>query len=159
MDSYNDIIKQELTAARDEIVLLQKTWSKYASGKTSESLEVSVESDGHGWVSAPAYFGALQEGRKGGKVPAYFPEIIKRWAVAKGLSFASEQDLERFANAVAWKIKREGTKMYRDNEHIDLITDPANNAYKRIADRISPLITAQVVQSIQLRNGQYNKTL
>ncbi|MCD7972127.1 MAG: hypothetical protein LUG18_05585 [Candidatus Azobacteroides sp.] len=46
------------------------------------------------------------------KRPEAFEEIIRRWILAKKLTFAGEEAFERFVRAVAWKIERDGTELF-----------------------------------------------
>ena len=64
--------------------------------------------------------GVLETGRKPGRVPKEFIDILKRWAQAKGISFSDEKQFNLWANAVKWKIIREGTKLYRSGQNEDI---------------------------------------
>ena len=52
---------------------------------------------------------------------ADFREIIYRWSEAKGIQFETEEEERgRFAYFVAKKIQKEGTKLYRSGNELDI---------------------------------------
>lgn len=89
-----------------------------ATGKTSASVRVR-ETDNKlqlvigGEDTAPAF--TLEIGRRGGKVPAGFVEILKQWSIDKGINFSSESERARFAYFLSKKIAREGTERNKNN--------------------------------------------
>ena len=111
-----------------------------ASGKTAASLAYEVTDSG-GKITGRGYFGTLETGRKAGAVPKGFVEIIKKWAVDKGIQVepyeyksdrehkytAQEAGLNCFAGAVANKIRKKGTVLFRDGGRKDVYT-PALDA-------------------------------
>lgn len=82
-----------------------------ASGRTRDSIKVveydkgvKIVYDGSG-----APMRTTEVGRRPGKVPKGFANIIYQWSIDKGLSFDDEKERKRFAGAVAYgKIKKKG---------------------------------------------------
>lgn len=104
-----------------------------ATGKTSESIRVvELDADKHwqivGGGQNCAPIATLEVGRKGGKVPMGFTEIIYNWGIAKGMSDWSMES----AAKVAWKIKRKGTNRHEINEDVysTIITTTKENISK-----------------------------
>lgn len=84
-----------------------------ASGKTAGSLHIVQDDLGIRLISdnSGAPISTIEAGREGGKIPFNFKDIIVEWSKDKGLSFASEEEREKFAGAVIFGkngIKKEG---------------------------------------------------
>ena len=54
----------------------------------------------------------MEKGRRAGKVPHDFTNIILRWMAAKGIAPSDARQAEIMANAIKWKIIKEGTALY-----------------------------------------------
>ncbi len=124
---------------RSEIIRISKDAGQEASGKTYKRIKWAVNSFDdklEGYIEAPNYFDTLQRGRGPGKVPANMPQIITDWAMAKGLRFADAKDLQRFARAVAWKIRKEGSRRYRTRDYLDLTETPMERFNERVAEAV-----------------------
>ena len=98
-----------------------------ASGNLSSSLEYVIENENDGTthikVLAANYFIYAEGGRKSGKVPYNFVEILKEWISNKGLSVNQKEDA-RFAFLIARKIRQYGSKRYRENKPADVLSKP-----------------------------------
>lgn len=127
MNELEEILATGLHQLIVDIIAASEAHGQKASGRTYEMIAQEVNRTGElveGSVTAPSYFFTLIRGRGAGKVPAEMTEIIMEWAGYKGITFSEPQELVRFANAVAWKIRREGTQMYRRGEYLDIIETP-----------------------------------
>lgn len=94
-----------------------------ASGSLSDSFSYKIEkhSDGvHAIVEANNYLVYAEGGRKAGKTPKNFIDILKQWIKDKGLS-VSDKDDARFAFFVARKTRNFGSRRYRDNDIDDVL--------------------------------------
>lgn len=94
-----------------------------ASGSLSNSFSYKIEtqSDGvHAIVEANSYLIYAEGGRKAGKTPANFIDILKQWIKDKGLSVSPKDDA-RFAFFIARKIRNFGSRRYRDNDIDDVL--------------------------------------
>lgn len=119
-------ITDGLLAMRQEIIRKSQDEGQEASGQTYRNIVVKVEGNEftiEGSITAPVYFHTLLRGRGPGKVPVELPQILMEWAKVKGITFEDPRDLVRFANATAWKIRREGSKLYRDHTYVDLVSE------------------------------------
>jgi len=119
-----------------------------ASGRTSESMRTDV-SENRGVLFGRMAFGTLETGRKPGKVPAGFYQIIKQWVIDKGISFDSQSERNSFAYLVSRKIAREGTQLYRRGADTDVYTAEVPETIERIKDRVGFLMRLEF-ESIKL---------
>lgn len=96
----------------------------WASGNTAKSLRVEVKVLGHGVLYGSDALPTLERGRKPGRVPKGFADIIYDWAKAKRINpkggKSGEKGLRSFAGAVAHSIMKKGTKLYRDKRYDDI---------------------------------------
>lgn len=150
--SVHDIIWEELEQLRRDIIEASRKAGQEASGDTYAAIAIENISTSGGQLTGPAYIGVLTRGRRPGKVPYDFAEIIKEWAGYKGISFGSEEEFDRWANAVAWKIRRDGTSLWQDVGSMGLEQDifytPIRNFIARISERLAGFYQIQIVQQI-----------
>lgn len=126
-------LESHLEELKNNIINRHIDAGQVASGRTKAGFEVKMLTPSHGQLLGYSYSGVLERGRRPGKTPKEFRDIIARWATAKGISFSSEADRSRFAYFVAQKIQREGTKLYRSGGSIDIFT----SALESFKDEIS----------------------
>jgi hypothetical protein len=143
-----DILREELERLKNDIIKRQENAGEMVSGKTAGGYEVAVESGLHGWLGGYSYVGVLETGRKSGKVPVYFKEIIKRWILAKGLQYQDDRDLDRMSSSIAWVIHKEGTLLHRTGKREDIFTTPLKDFSSRLADRLSVYYASQTSNQI-----------
>jgi len=148
MESIGKIINEELETLKNDIIIRHEQSGQVASGKTRSEFENKLESDYKGELLGAGYSGVLERGRKAGGVPKDFVDILKRWAQAKSISFKNEEDFNRWANAVKWKIIREGTKLYRSGQNEDIFETPLNQFNQRLTIRIAIKFEQEVTNEI-----------
>lgn len=151
MTELEEILATGLYQLIVDIIAASEAHGQRASGRTYDLISQEVERYGSlvsGSVYAPAYFYTLIRGRGPGAVPVDMPEIIMEWAGYKGISFSDPKDFVRFANAVAWKIRREGTRMFRNGEYLDIIETPIKQFEEWFAATIDNYMSAQIAQAI-----------
>lgn len=149
--AYKDIIEEELTTLRDDIIRASEQEGQKASGDTYNEIQIENLTEFSGQLIGPGYIGVLATGRKPGKVPYDFEEIIGEWASTKGIEYSTQEEFEKFVSAVAWKIRREGTKLYREEKGGQLpqiFEIPINDCINRIAKRIAIASSESVVARI-----------
>ena len=127
-----------------------------ASGRTSASLHV-VAGDGVVEVWGRPAFGTVEHGRRAGRVPRNFRAIIAQWIVDKGLTLdirpvirptsrdAYTRALHRSAGAIAWKIRTDGSKLYREGGRSDIYTP----AVKRAAEAIKQYLNDVAISYLE----------
>lgn len=130
-----------------------------ASGKTASSIHIVQDDNGIRLVSdnSGAPISTLEAGREGGKIPFNFKDIIIDWSKDKGLSFASEEEREKFAGAVIFGkngIKKEGFGRTTgiQTSHLpfgqtrnDIYTIPIQNFSDRLKDKFGDNIIIDIV--------------
>lgn len=147
--NIREILNSELNILKNDIVSRHKAAGQVASGRTAASFEVKLTENGGQLLSAN-YAGVLERGRKPGKVPFDFKNILLKWAAAKGISFQSDADANRWAYFVAQKIKREGTTLYRSGRTEDIFETAIADFSDRLTERIGAFV------SIQIKNEIFN---
>ena len=111
MSYISDILQEELDILLKEIIRQHEAAGQVASKKTRDSFKVEV-SENRGQLIGASYAGVLEKGRKPGKVPHDFTNILLRWMEAKGIAPTDARQAEIMANAIKWKIIKEGTSLY-----------------------------------------------
>ena len=147
-------IRQNISAilerCKSDIELNMETQDVNASGRTMGSLAVVSDNDGLRlglFGNAHAPLGTLEVGRAGGKVPAGFYQIIKKWTRDKGLQFASETERGTFAYFVSRKIAREGTQRHR--LPVDVYSTPAKAARNAIESVLRQMVKVGIETSLK----------
>ncbi|WP_289006087.1 hypothetical protein [uncultured Parabacteroides sp.] len=148
MKEVQNIVFEELEDLRKRIISNIDSSGRRASGCTSESMRTDV-SENRGVLFGRMAFGTLETGRKPGKVPVGFYQIIKQWVIDKGISFDSQSERNSFAYLVSRKIAREGTQLYRRGADTDVYTAEIPETISRIKDRVGFLMRMEF-ESIKL---------
>lgn len=136
-----------LLKMRQEIIRKSQDAGQEASGKTYQKIIVEVKGNDlsvEGSITAPVYFHTLLRGRGPGKVPANLPDILMEWARVKGITFEDPRELVRFANATAWKIRLEGSKLFRDHGYIDLTSEAQSDFEQMLEKELDAFMSAQI---------------
>lgn len=122
------ILYRALHEAKTRIQQNLATTGTNASGKTSRSLEVVVD-ENSGTLFGRQAFGTVETGRRAGRVPYGFTEIIYQWMQDKGvhaksIGRSSQRSADRsMAYHIAKKIEREGSKLYREGGRVDIYSN------------------------------------
>ena len=148
MKEVQNIIFEELEDLRKRIISNIDSTGRKASGRTSGSMHTDI-SENRGILFGRMAFGTLETGRKSGKVPAGFYQIIKQWVIDKGISFDSQSERNSFAYLVSRRIAREGTQLYRTGAEADVYTTEVPETIERIKDRVGFLMRLEF-ESIKL---------
>jgi len=131
-EGQKTILKSELEDLRKRIIQNHIAANQKASGKTAKSMTVDIAED-YGELSGRMAFGTLETGRKAGKVPANFKDIILRWAQDKGINVERPKT---FAFLVARKIAKEGTLLKRIGGRSDIYSNEIPKTIERILQRL-----------------------
>lgn len=150
------IVGEELERARQIIINHIRATGQNASGRTVASLHVEHKADGGVlWGRKP--FGTLETGRRPGRVPYRFADIIRQWMIDKGVHATplpyktnkphkytpQERADMSMAHAIARSIAKRGTRLYRTGGRNDVYSNVIPTTLKRIADRFGALIDTQ----------------
>jgi hypothetical protein len=154
--NIRDILTRSLNEARERIKNNLAITGTNASGRTSESLEVVVEGS-TGTLFGRQAFGTVETGRKGGRVPAGFRQIIYQWMQDKGVhadvsgrrsQYSADMSM---AYLIARKIANEGSRLYRDGGRDDIYSNVLHLTIERVSSEITNVYLVNI-QSI-LRDG------
>jgi len=100
-------------------------------------------------INGPVNARSLQRGIRPGTWPKGYAKIIRDWAIAKGLSFQTNEELERFSYAVANKIKQEGSRQFRTHTYYDIYDSPFEECMDRITNRLSSSYLDLILDNIE----------
>lgn len=148
-EDVRKIVEEELAQAKANITANIDSHGKRASGKTAESMTVTVADEGSavvGTLSGRAFFGALETGSKPWKTqyktaPKFFADIIAEWAQNKGV------DANPYA--IATTIMRKGSKQHREGPITTIFTEEIDATVGRIQSRVMALFDVAVVESLK----------
>lgn len=159
MADVQEMLKRHLENVKARVTQAMADNSRNASGRSIASLQVVV-GDNVGILYGSKSFLAMERGKKPGKVPFGFRDIIKQWIIDKGISVTPipskrrdtkytpyERGLNSFAGAVAYKIMKEGTKLHRDNGYNDIYTTAVREELAALSDEMV-LFTADSIAEI-----------
>ncbi len=164
-DAVSVLLREELETLKQRIITNMRNANEVASGRTIKSMHVTADMTG-GTLFGRSPFGTLETGRKAGKVPYGFRDIIYRWMQDKGIHAAPKPyvrggqhkydpqqrgDLS-MASAIAYTIRTKGSKLYRNGGRADIYSNVIPDTIKRIGDRIMSLIHTSI-DSIKI-NGK-----
>lgn len=149
MKDIKKIIVPILDKLRNEIIQNHLSANQRASGETEASLKVEETTKGAA-IYGRGYISTIETGRKPGKIPYGFRDIMIEWINNKGISVApipykrkpSEKWQPKYtpdqrgkmalASAISYKIANEGSKLYRSGGRTDIITIPINKTIDNI---------------------------
>ena len=160
--SVSQILTEELGTLRATIINNIRSTGQWASGKTAASMAVIV-SGSIGELVGRKAFGTLETGRRGGRVPRNFHNIIYDWMQAKGVhaqpmpyktnrphKYTEQERGDRTMAYFISTIRREGTRLYRDGGRDDVYSRAIPITIERINSRLSGIYVASVTQQIKL---------
>lgn len=160
------VLTEELSRLAERIKENHRRAGQVASGRTLRSITYEVTED-RGTLFGRKPFGTLETGRgptrKRGNPPIRLDEIIYQWAIDKGIhitpmpykrkpserwqpkySSAEERALRSFSSAVAHKIHKEGTQLFRNQGRNDIYSNEIPDAIKRIEERIAKVFSMTI---------------
>lgn len=151
------ILQEELEALRLNIISNHTRAGQKASGRTAASLHVEVSEDG-GVLYGRKPFGTLETGRKAGRVPQNFQQIIIKWMADKGIKPApipyltnrphkytpEQRGVLRMSYFVAKKIRETGTKLFREGGRADIYSPEIEKTVRAIESRMLSLIKTKI---------------
>ena len=166
-----DFVKTEFDRCAAAIAQRLDDTRTTASGRTKASLKVTVVENVFTLLGRHP-FATVETGRQGGKTPINFTEILKQWAVDKQISLEpinyiripsdrwqpkytpQERALNRFAGAVAHKIRTEGSKLYRDGGREDIYSEEVEKTLRTLREGLGALIRTEVITTLNEQIGR-----
>lgn len=131
-EEIRKILQEELEDLRARIIENMSKADQIVSGKTRDSLQVTVQGNA-GVLQGRRAFATLETGsrpwsKQPKRVPKFFADLIGEWIEKKGL------DLNKWA--VAHTIIRKGSSLYRSGGRADIYSPELQKTIDRIGDRI-----------------------
>lgn len=121
----------------------------YASGKTTESMEVEQTSMG-GRLLGRAYFYTLESGATPKAWPG--PDTIRQWMVDKGIMTASDPELDKAARAINWSIYKHGTRLYQDGGRDTIYTTAIDETLEELQGQVADIAVRRIADGITENN-------
>lgn len=159
MAGVQEMLQRHLENVKARVAQAMADNSRNASGRSVASLQVVV-SENVGTLYGSKSFLVMERGKKPGKVPFGFRDIIKQWIIDKGISVTPipskrrdtkytpyERGLNSLAGAIAYKIMKEGTKLHRDNSFNDIYTTAVQEELAALSEEMV-LFTADSIAEI-----------
>lgn len=122
---------------------------RMSSGRSVASLQIDVK-DSKGNLSGDKQWETMQRGRRLGKVPSNFREIIKNWVRQKGISIqpkegqSQKQAIESFSYLVTSNIMQKGTKLYRDKGYNDIYDTLLEEEIKKLTNETASVLELEI---------------
>lgn len=152
-----NILREELEALRLSIISNHLRAGQKASGRTAESLYVEVDEE-EGVLYGRKAFGVLETGRKGGRVPRNFQDIILQWMRDKGIVAApipystnrphkytpEQRGMMRLSYFIAKKIRTEGTRLFRQGGRDDIYSREIDSTVERVSNRMLKAVIMEI---------------
>jgi len=126
------ILNEELKELQKRIIQNHISAGQKASGKTIKSITIEI-GDNYGQLTGRKFFGTLETGRKAGRVPAKFQDVILKWMQDKGINVPKPKS---FSYLVARKIRLEGTLLYRTGGRSDIYSKEISITIERLTKRL-----------------------
>ncbi|MBD5131935.1 MAG: hypothetical protein HDT28_05010 [Clostridiales bacterium] len=160
------IVQRRLDACANRIRENITATGTRASGRTQASIRVEVSAD-TGTIYGRQAFSVLQTGRRGGRVPRGFVDMMKEWIREKGVrttpipyvrrpsakwqpKYTPEQrGVNAAAGAIAYKIRTQGTSLYRQGGREDIYTEPIREAVEGVKADVKAAYVAEIVKDLR----------
>lgn len=171
MLDVEEIIKRNLEQCRQEISRAIESTGRKASGRTQESMHVFFDRD-TGTLYGRRAFYTLERGRRPGKTPRNFVDIIRQWIIDKQIRYKAipykmkasdrwkpkytpqERGLRAASGAIAHKIASEGTSLYRKGGSEDVYTPAVTKAVANIRSEIAGIYKEEILKDLRtLKKG------
>lgn len=165
-ENIGKVLTEELSRLAERIKENHRRAGQVASGRTLRSITCEVQGNvGTLWGREP--FGTLEAGRRPGGVPLGFAQIIRQWIIDKELPVQpipyirkpsknwqpkyspEERGLRSMAGAIAHKIRKQGTSLFRQGGRADIYSNEIPDTIERVTQRISKAFSL-MVESIHI---------
>lgn len=142
-----DIVAKHLEEVKQRVIEQMDANKRNASGRSIASLNIVTSPEG-GYIEGAKSFLVMERGRKPGKGPKGFVNIIREWILAKGISYDHlipkngnrECGLRRLSGAIAYSILKHGTRLHRDQAYNDIYSSAVDDVLKKLDDDVLGLL-------------------
>lgn len=150
MDGLNEILAKWADGVVKKIQANMESTGTNASGRTSQSLEYTVDG-GEITIYGRKYFQGVEQGRPGGRVPYNFTSIIRKWMDDKGISGQfgqTESEKRSAAYLIAKFIKEHGTQLYRKGGRDDIYTNVLEEELPALEEWLVAYVSGTLTESL-----------
>lgn len=162
-NSIKNTVVLSLEELRNKIIDNHQKAGQVASGRTISSLNIQ-QTDNGAMLTGRQAFAILETGRKGGKVPRNFYQIIEQWVIDKGIPYspipykrqpsakwqpkynAQQRGLMSLTGAISHKIANEGTSLYRSGNTVDIFSTPVQETITELRRKVAGIFKIQIEQ-------------
>ena len=151
-----EVVTRELQSLAKRIAENIRRNGQTASGRSERSLVVEETGDTV-TLYGRRYFQSLERGTPplGDRIQILpFAHILHRWAMDKGISFSDDRERWSFAFALAKKIKREGSALYRDGGRSDVYSNEIPKTLESINQSLAATLAMRVMEGIEINKPQ-----
>lgn len=160
-DNIKKTIIVSLQSLKNKIIENHTAAKQQASGRTIRSLLIQETPKGAVLTGRKA-FSTLETGRRKGKTPKDFNQIIQQWVLDKGIPFqsipykrqpsdkwhpkytAQQRGLMSIAGAIAHNIAKQGTSLYKQGGRKDIFTEPTAEAVSEIKQNLAGIFKTEI---------------
>lgn len=151
--STRELISKFLEQVRNDIIQEHLAQGQRVTGRTLESLEISVN-DSKGVLYGAGYIGVLEDGRRPGKFPPV--SKIEQWIKDRGIIPNGKISIASLAYLMARKISLEGTNLYRSGGKSGVISRAIDeqkiNAFiESVADVYQSNYASEIIDRVESR--------
>jgi hypothetical protein len=161
------ICEEALERVREEIARNIDEHGLTASGATAASMRVVTNAAG-ATLYGRRYFGVLETGRRPGRVPVNFVDIIKRWMLDKGIPAdpmpytrlpsarwkpkytPAERGFNNKAARIAYSIRERGTRLYRDGGNPVIFTPPVRAIIAETRETLLLAVRENIIENLEI---------
>lgn len=147
METIYEILSDELTNLGIRIAQNIVKNGQYATGKTVQSIMTEMDGAYHGRLVGRKFFSALETGRARTKVTTpsnpTLQERILEWLIAKGITPTDGKSELSLSWAIARKIHKQGTKLFREGGRTDVYSNEIPQTITNIQSRVMYYFKAQ----------------
>ena len=129
-----DILEKTMRDIKAGIERNMTNLHRNASGKSIRSLKYTIDGDLHAQLEGNISFTWMEKGRKRGKIPSNFQNIILQWIRDKGISISGDE--RDAAWLIAQHIRKNGTKLNYTGGFDDIYTSVINTNVKDLYKKL-----------------------
>lgn len=142
-----ELSKEALENLKQKIIANMGFHKRNASMRSINSLYVRANGVG-GTLLGRKSFLAMEKGRKAGKVPRDFRQIIADWIVAKGITLystdGSKPRLSSVSYLIARSIKTRGTVLHQMAGFDDIFSTASKQEIEKLSEKINLILSSDV---------------
>lgn len=147
-DDISRILTSHLLRVKQGIAANMMQHGRMASGKSVASLRTEQTGDLRMALTGGPQWATMQKGRKAGKVPRNFRDIIKDWIRAKGISVSGGQKgLNSAAYLISRSIMKKGTRLYQRHGHDDIYDSVIEKEFNALTNDAINVVGAEIDKS------------